>query len=65
MPDVSFVNQAAFERAWTAWTWLERLDWRCFPYAGGLLDQPTELMHDILKISRVARWAKKSFEKGK
>lgn len=63
MPDVHFENAEALDRAWMAWTWLERLEWRCLPAPGGLLDQPAELMHDILKIARVARWAKKSFKK--
>jgi hypothetical protein len=63
MPDVQFANAASFERAWAAWVWLERIDWRSLPASGGLLDQPAELMNDILKIVRVARWARKSFQK--
>jgi hypothetical protein len=62
LPDVQFETAGAFEQAWTAWVWLERVDWRCLPFAGGLLDQPSALMHDILKVARVAKWVRKSFK---
>jgi hypothetical protein len=62
LPDVQFATREDLERAWAAWVWLERVEWRCLPLSGGLLDQPAALMRDILKVARVAQWVRKSFK---
>lgn len=46
------------EVSWQVYKLMEALDWKFLPYAGGLLDQPEWLIHDLLVIS----WRKRVVE---
>lgn len=62
LPDVALSD---LETAWRAWTLMEATDWHYLPCAGGLLDQPSALMSDILEIADRSRRIRKQVRGGK
>jgi hypothetical protein len=43
-------EESDVHEAWKYFTWMEALDWRFLPRAGGLEDQDTVLMDNIFQI---------------
>lgn len=43
-------GQEDFEEAWRVFTYLEAVEWKHLPYAGGLMDQPDVLMKNVFRI---------------
>ncbi len=53
-------DECDFEEAWKFFTWLEAIDWKVLPIAGGLQDQDEVLMENIFRIVSVVRKVKKA-----
>lgn len=48
-------DQGDLEEAWQTWRLMKATDWRFLPYAGGLLDQPEMLLHNVFEIEAEAQ----------